>query len=109
MAPAGLRVSLGIDSIPATDALKPLLGSWVGKIKTNDAVTSTLVFRFETGKDGKVAGFLDIPDQNAKGLAVTDVNLEGDQVTFKIPAGTADYTGTLKGATITGSFKQGSQ
>lgn len=90
-------------------ATKPLLGSWVGKIKLNDSATLVLVLRFEMGKDGKIAGFLDIPDQNAKGLPVTDVNVEGSQVTFKIPVGKADYTGTLSGSTIAGGFKQGAQ
>jgi hypothetical protein len=94
---------------PTAATLKPLLGSWVGKIQANPTTALTLVIRFETGKDGKVAGFLDIPDQNAKGLPVTDVNLEGSEVTFKIPVGKADYTGTLKGRAITGSFKQGAQ
>jgi hypothetical protein len=94
---------------PAAGALKPLLGSWVGKIKANETTNLNLVFRFETAKDGKVVGFLDIPDQNAKDLPVTDIALDGGQVTFKIPVGKADYTGKLAGGAITGGFKQGGQ
>lgn len=93
----------------AASAMKPLMGSWVGRIKLNDTATLVLVLRFETGKDGKIAGFLDIPDQNAKNLPLTDINVEGSQVTFKIPVGKADYTGKLSGSTIAGGFKQGTQ
>jgi hypothetical protein len=91
---------------PTAGALKPLLGSWVGKVKA-DATDLNVVLRFETAKDGKIVGFLDVPDQNAKDLPVTDILLEGGQVTFKIPVAKADYTGKLVGASITGSFKQG--
>jgi len=94
---------------PTADSLKPLLGSWVGKIKANETVTLTVVIRFETGKDGKFVGFLDVPDQNAKDLAITDIALENGQVAFKIPLGKADYIGKLNGSTIAGSFKQGGQ
>ena len=92
---------------PTAGTLKPLMGSWVGKIKATETTNLIAVFRFETGKDGKIAGFVDVPDQNAKNLPVTDIALENGQVTFKIPVARIDYAGKLSGATITGGFKQG--
>ena len=92
---------------PSANTLKPLLGSWVGKIKATETTNITAVFRFETAKDGKIVGFLDVPDQNAKDLPVTDIALENGQVTFKIPMAKIDYSGKLSGTTVAGSFKQG--
>ena len=87
-------------------SLKPLLGSWVGKIQPNPAISVTAVFRFETTKEGKIVGFLDVPDQGAKDLAVSDLALDNGQVSFKIPAAKIDYAGKLTGSTISGTFKQ---
>jgi hypothetical protein len=94
---------------PTANSLKPLLGSWVGKLKANETTTLTIVLRFEMNKEGKFVGLLDVPDQGAKDLAVTDIALNGSDVTFKIPVGKANYVGKLSGATITGGIKQGGQ
>jgi hypothetical protein len=90
---------------PTASTLKPLLGSWVGKASPEPNVTVTIVLRFQTSKEGKVTGFLDIPDQGAKDLPLTDIVLEKGQVLFKIPAAKGDYTGKLSASGITGSVK----
>ncbi len=92
---------------PSVSTLKPLLGEWVGKLNAPGVTNLSLVFRFEMAKDGKFAGFMDVPDQNAKGLAVSDVVLENGQVSLKIPIVGIDYTGKLAGNNINGTFKQG--
>jgi hypothetical protein len=91
---------------PTAASLKPLLGSWKGTANPEPNVALTVVVRFQTNKDGKFTGFVDIPDQGAKDLPITDVTLEKGQVTFKLPFAKGDYTGKLSATGITGGVKQ---
>jgi hypothetical protein len=91
---------------PTTASLKPLEGSWVGKVSPDPSVTLTVVVRFQTNKEGKFSGFVDIPDQGAKDLPIADIVLEKGQVSFKLPFAKGDYTGKLSATGITGSVKQ---
>ncbi len=91
---------------PDQASTKPLLGEWVGKLKVTEDLSYNIVFRYETTKNGKYAAFLDSPDQGAKGIPVTDVLLEGKQVSFKVPAIQGEYAGEFSGKSITGSWKQ---
>lgn len=92
---------------PALTTLKPLLGEWVGQLVVPGGPKLAIVFRFETAKDGSLAAFLDVPDQNAKGLALSDVALENNQVSLKFAPSNIDYAGKLSGNSINGTFKQG--
>jgi hypothetical protein len=91
---------------PEAGALKPLLGRWEGKFSPPGAGELTIIIRFELGKDGKFGGFMDVPEQGAIGLPVTDVELEENQLRCKIPAGQIDYTGKLSANGINGTFRQ---
>jgi hypothetical protein len=91
---------------PAVGTLKPLLGEWVGKLTPPGAGEITAVFRFEMAKDGSFVGFADVPEQNAKGIPISDITLAGNQLTFKIPAAQADYAGKLTGNSVDGTLKQ---
>ena len=90
-------------------SLKPLVGQWIGQLKPVEAVSLTIVFRFEAGKDGTIAGFLDVPDQGAKGLPVTEIKLADGQANFKVAVGTIEYAGKLSGNRISGVWKQNAQ
>jgi hypothetical protein len=92
---------------PEAAALKPLLGRWEGKLAPPGSGELTIVLRFEMAKDGSFAGFLDVPEQGAKGIPIGDISLEGIQFAFKIPSVGVDYTGKLAGTGIDGTFKQG--
>jgi hypothetical protein len=92
---------------PETAALKPLLGRWEGRFAPPGSGELTIVFRFETAKDGSFVGFLDVPEQGAKGIPVGDVALEGTQLAFKVPSVGVDYAGKLSSTGIDGTFKQG--
>jgi hypothetical protein len=91
---------------PELSSLKPLLGEWVGALPPSVGKITT-VFRFEMSPEGKFAAFLDVPEQNAKGIAVSDVTLEGNELHLKVPAAQIDYAGHLSGNSIDGTFKQG--
>jgi len=90
---------------PDASSLKPLLGEWVSKLKVTEDMIITVVFHFEYAKDGKFVSTFDQPDQGAKGLEISDVVLEGNQVSFKIPIASGEYKGTLVKNTISGVYK----
>jgi hypothetical protein len=92
---------------PKPSSTEPLLGEWVGKLEVSGALTYTAVFRYNKAEDGKFTAFLDIPDQNARGLPVEDVTLAGEEVNFQIPAARGKYRGKLDGEKIAGHFIQG--
>ena len=92
---------------PVAGTFKPLLGEWSGKLTVPGIANLAIIFRFEIAKDGTLAAFMDVPDQNAKGLAASDVKLDSGQVSLKIPAAGIEYTGQLSGNNIKGTFKQG--
>jgi hypothetical protein len=89
---------------PDAGTFKPLLGEWSGSLSA-PGIKVTIVFRFEAAKDGKVAAFMDVPEQGAKGIS-GEVALVGDDVSVKIPAPGIEYGGRLSGNSITGTFKQ---
>jgi hypothetical protein len=95
--------------VPSVGTLKPLLGEWIGEVAPPGAGKIITVFRFEMTKDGKFAGFMDVPEQGAKGIPVSDVLLEGNQVTFKIANAQAEYAGKLSVNKIEGAAKQAGQ
>jgi hypothetical protein len=90
---------------PSVSSLKPILGDWICKLKATETMVIPVIFHFETGKDGKFKATFDQPEQGGMGLEVTDVALEGDQVSFKIPIASGEYKGTLKNDSITGTYK----
>lgn len=83
-----------------------LQGEWNGKLKI-PVGELTIVFRFETSASGEFTGFLDSPDQGAKDLPVTDIELDGGNLKFKIPRVMGDYQAKLAGEEMTGTFTQG--
>lgn len=95
--------------IPPVSTLKPLVGEWVGEFTPPGAPKMTTVFRFEMTKDGKLAAFVDLPEQGSTGIPVSDVLLENNQVSAKIANAQAEYIGKLSGNRIEGVVKQGGQ
>jgi hypothetical protein len=91
---------------PEAGSFKPLLGEWFGKLLVPGITSLAIIFRFEMAKDGTIAAFMDVPDQNARGIAASDLKLEGDQVSLRIPVAGIEYTGQLAVNNIKGTFKQ---
>jgi hypothetical protein len=89
-------------AIPA-EGVKRLLGEWTA---TTGANRLAIVFRFETTSSGKLAVFVDVPDQRVKSVAVRDFAMNGDQITIKLPGLSGDtYTGSVSGNSMKGTFK----
>jgi hypothetical protein len=94
---------------PEISSFKPLLGEWVGELMPPGGPKITAVFHFQISKDGKFTGSADIPEQGQSGIPLSNVVLEGDEVTLKIAGGQADYAGKLIGNKIEGAVKQAGQ
>ncbi len=91
---------------PEAGSFKPLLGEWFGKLTVPGITSLAIIFRFEMAKDGTIAAFMDVPDQNARGIVASDVKLDSDQVSLRIPTAGIEYNGQLSGTNIKGTFKQ---
>jgi len=94
---------------PDVSTLKPLLGEWFGELVPPAGSKIMAVFRFEMAKDGKLAASAAIPDQGQSNIPLSDVVLEGNEVTLKIAGGQANFEGKLIGSKIEGAVKQGGQ
>lgn len=85
-----------------------LEGKWNGTISI-PGLELEVTFEFTEAEDGW-AGKLDIPMQNAKGLAITDIELSHDTVSFNIPdvPGNASLTANFdeSGDQLKGMFTQ---
>jgi hypothetical protein len=91
---------------PEAASFKPLLGEWSGKLTVPGVTSLAIIFRFEIAKDGKLAGFMDVPDQNARGIALSDITFDAGQVSLRIPSAGIEYSGQLSASSIKGTFKQ---
>jgi hypothetical protein len=83
------------------EAMDQLLGKWQGKLGP-----LTLVFRFEKTEKGDFVGFLDSPDQGAKGIPITEAALTDGRLELKVKAIGGEFGGQLSGNTLSGEWKQ---
>ena len=85
-------------------------GAWNGSISTPGVELSVIV-NLQQKEDHSWTGTIDIPMQGAKGLALTDIAVEGKSVSFSITGvpGNPTFKGMLAddGRTIAGDFSQG--
>ena len=83
------------------EAFAKLSGKWQGKLGQ-----LTIIMRFDTNRDGQYEGFMDSPDQGAKGIPVTEVSFAGG--TLKAQVGRlGQFEGVLKGKSFEGTWTQG--
>ena len=59
--------------------------------------------------DGALSGTLDSPDQGANGIPCADIQVEGDNVSFRVPMVNGTWKGAISagGTTLTGTWSQG--
>lgn len=100
---AGLACCVGCGSVAAQEALH---GRWDGAIDIPGGNLGIAVV-FETAAEGP-AGWIDIPQQGAAGLALVNVRYDEPMVHFELPAGqgTAVFDGEVRGDSIRGRFSQ---
>jgi uncharacterized protein len=82
-------------------------GTWEGELSI-EGTTLLIKVRIDAPGDS-LTGSIDIPQQQARGLELTDFVLTGDTLAFVLPLnlGEASFRGVVLGETISGSFEQG--
>jgi len=104
-------LALFLDAGRASGQAKSAGGAWQGAIELPGAELGISV-SLEL-MSGAWAGKIDIPAQNARGLRLTEVRVEGTYVSWKLPGvpGDPTFVGTLAadGDAIGGQFSQGGQ
>ena len=84
-----------------------IAGDWQGTIKTAMGELR-LVLHVTKNADGTLKASIDSPDQNAAGIAIESIALEGNKLRFASAPLKATYEGTLKGSdSINGNWTQG--
>ncbi len=101
-----LVVALAAPLALAEESAPAVGGRWAGSIDL-PGVALGIEVTFAREGDGWSAT-IDIPMQNAAGLALRNVRVEGTKVHFELPAGPglAVFDGTLDGDAIAGKFTQ---
>ncbi len=104
-----LPLVLSLYRKPSAATLKLLLGEWVGRIAPPGGNETTVVFRFEMGKNDMLKGSFDIPERGAKGIQINEIQIENNHLQFMVKALQGQFAGRLSGKKIEGVLKQGSQ
>jgi CubicO group peptidase (beta-lactamase class C family) len=95
-------------AISAPAAAQDAAGYWQGTLTVSGTLTLRVGVTIERADDGTLTGTLDSPDQNAFGIPLERIALDGGKLSFVIPAISASYEGTWDPATQSwdGSFNQ---
>lgn len=82
-------------------------GDWQGTLKTGE-MELRIVFHLKQKPDGSYEGTVDSPDQGVRGIPLSEVIVEGRQITLKVASIQGEFVGRLSedGKTITGEWKQ---
>lgn len=82
-----------------------LSGEWHGQLKMPMSIVH-VEFRFETTEKGEFVGFFGMPDQNLKGVPITEANLSDGKLNMKVKALNAEFKGQLTGDELAGEWAQ---
>ena len=93
----------------ATENPKDLEGSWQGVLKIPGGVELRIVFNFTLDEKGKLSASLDSPDQDAKGIPISNLTFEKNELHFEVPAAASSFQGTFmkEGPKLEGTWQQG--
>ncbi len=85
-----------------------LPGIWSGNLKVSGA-SLKVIFKITLQSDGSYKATLDVPDQGASKIPVTEVTLKDSTLVLKVDSIRASYTGTIRAddQIIEGDWKQG--
>lgn len=86
-----------------------LEGIWAGSLKVNAGIELRLVLNVSRSKDGVLEAKLDSPDQGAKGIVISSLELKDGELSFASKAIGASYKGKKNdaGDAFEGTFTQG--
>ena len=104
-----LVVSLALVLLPAPVALarQSLVGTWEGAIGDGAQAVRT-VLHLSLDEEGALAGTVDSPEQDAFGLALSEIERDGEALSFRVPASQGAWEGRLDGVSgrLLGVWKQ---
>ncbi len=83
------------------ETMEQLAGEWQGKLGP-----LTLVFRFEKTENRDFVGFVDSPNQGAKGIPITGAALTDGRLELKIAGVGGEFSGQLSGNSLAGEWTQ---
>ncbi len=87
-------------------AQKNFNGIWEGKLDVG--ISLRIVFHFDKQADGSYKGTMDSPDQNVKGIPISNILISADSITVEVKSIGGSYKGIIiKDSTISGSWNQG--
>ena len=101
-----LNLSPYVKPVLSKENIAALTGDWNGKLSIGN-LTLPIVFRFQTNDKGEFVAFLDSPDQGAKDIPVTDVELVDGNLSLRVPAVRGEYKGRMGTDEIVGEWSQG--
>ena len=81
-----------------------LSGDWKGTLSVQ-GTNLELIFHI-TDKDGTYTSTMDVPAQGATGIPVQKTEFTDNTLKISVPAAQINYSGVLKGDSITGNFEQ---
>lgn len=92
----------------AMDDSPKIIGTWSGDIKTQ-GITLKIVIKIYQSNDHNLTGSLDSPDQGAFDIPVSEIFMEGKEISFKVIAVHGEYRGKLSedNKSIDGYWTQG--
>ncbi len=104
-----IALAIGVGAAPAAgqSTAAEFAGRWAGAL---DVLGQHLEFSVTFQRRGdSVSATIDIPAQNARGISLREVTVEGDRIRFELPAGPglAIWDGERAGDVIEGEFTQG--
>jgi hypothetical protein len=94
------------------DSFGKLAGTWKGDMQApgpQGDVNLAVAFRFETNPHGDRVGFmdLDVPGQNLRGVAITEVSLAAGKLVIKIPSMGGEYDANFSSTSMGGQMTLG--
>ncbi len=82
-----------------------VLGRWEGVIAAGNDEYHIVLHVWS--KNGRLGGALDSPDQEAYGLGISGLRLDGNKLSFDVPEVNGSFEGMLADNAIHGTWKQG--
>ncbi|MGD9159478.1 MAG: hypothetical protein PVG39_13790 [Desulfobacteraceae bacterium] len=87
------------------EIIEQLAGEWHGQLKMPMNMLHVKA-RFEKTEKGEFVGFYGLPDQNVKGIPITEADIVDGKIVLKIKVANAEYKGKIDGDKLTGEWSQ---
>ena len=101
-----LLLIIGLIALP--NFAQEIVGDWSGKLKVQ-SMELRIVLHIQKSEDSYTAT-MDSPDQGAKGIPISKVELTEDTMVFEVAAAGIKYNGVVEnGQSIVGTFNQAGQ